>query len=551
MPPVEIQWCDHSSVLLEYLRQLYEEGRFVDVGLECEGRQVKAHKAVISACSPYLEGLLKGNPARSHLIKFNGYSYNSLRAVIDFMYNGKVMVEQEHLAAFLKLGRALQVRGILDIAAQCEEAGLTTAEETKSNAQYSTTVQQPPKTVAQAAPKMVQQTPTTAETKKYAFLLDKGSTNTAKKPGPQFRKVMPNIIDQQGNINKVTSIGAAQVAQQQQQQQPQQQQQQQTVQQTQAQQTVQQVVQQQPQQVQSQQAQPEETVTEEQQPQQQQAQEAAPTTLEELQQALASGQAILQTTDNGSEQTLQMVEGQCVVTGSGQTYVVVQEGDNISFVPAEMVQGDLGAAVNGGQVVEGLDPVEQQLAQMEGQVLTHNQVIEGSEQQPQEAGGGHEATTGAGVGDSGSLDTMSVVESLVKLGEKQPADNENGSGEETPEVGADMPSLEGDAADDGPEVIYTQDLGSLTGASKVGADMPCLGDVEEDDGGVGTVPTERVDGEGEGEEELDESGDGTTGEDTGKRRRQPSQKMIEAMGMLKRRVSESPTQGGRGKKLKN
>lgn len=39
-----------------------------------------------------------------------------------------------------------------------------------------------------------------------------------------------------------------------------------------------------------------------------------------------------------------------VVTGSGQTYVVVQEGDNISFVPAEMVQGDLGAAVNGGQV---------------------------------------------------------------------------------------------------------------------------------------------------------------------------------------------------------
>lgn len=39
-----------------------------------------------------------------------------------------------------------------------------------------------------------------------------------------------------------------------------------------------------------------------------------------------------------------------MVTGSGQTFVVVQEGDNISFVPAEMVQGDLGAAVNGGQV---------------------------------------------------------------------------------------------------------------------------------------------------------------------------------------------------------
>ena len=39
-----------------------------------------------------------------------------------------------------------------------------------------------------------------------------------------------------------------------------------------------------------------------------------------------------------------------VVTGSGQTYVVVQEGENLSFVPAEMVPGDLQAAVNGGQV---------------------------------------------------------------------------------------------------------------------------------------------------------------------------------------------------------
>ncbi|XP_050728566.1 polyhomeotic-proximal chromatin protein-like isoform X4 [Eriocheir sinensis] len=543
MPPVEIQWCDHSSVLLEYLRQLYEECRFVDVGLECEGRQVKAHKAVISACSPYLEGLLKGNPARSHLIKFNGYSYNSLRAVIDFMYNGKVMVEQEHLAAFLKLGRALQVRGILDIAAQCEEAGLTTAEETKSNAQYSTTVQQPQKPVSQpqAQSKMVQQATGVSElkpeTKKYAFLLDKGSPNAPKKLGPQFRKVMPNIIgsvDQQGNINKVTSVGAAQVAQQQQQQQSHQQQ---AVQQTQPQQTVQQVVQEQPQPVQeeAQQQQQQQLQQQSEEGGQGQQQEAAPTTLEELQQALSSGQAILQTTDNGSEQTLQMVEGQCVMTGSGQTYVVVQEGDNISFVPAEMVQGDLGA-VNGGQVVEGLDPVEQQLAQMEGQVLTHNQVTESTEPAQQESSGVPVSSGAAVSGDSGSLETMSVVESLVKLGEKQPTETENGSTEETPEVGPDMPSLDGDETED---------------RTEVGASMPCLGDVTEEEG----VPASGEGGDAEGgagQEEAEESAEGSTGEEIGKRKRQPSQKMIEAMGMLKRKVPESPTQGGgRGKKLKN
>lgn len=428
MPPVEIQWCDHSTVLLEYLRQLYEEGRFVDVGLECEGRQVKAHKAVISACSPYLEGLLKGNPARSHLIKFNGYSYSSLHAVIDFMYNGTVLVEQENLAAFLKLGRALQVRGILDIASQCEDAGLTTAEETKSNAQYSTTVQQSQKQPVQAAQAVAKQGLAASETKKYAFMLDKQQSPKKQTQPPQVvRKT-----SEQTKVQQVQQIRQQQIQEQQQQQ-----------------------------------------LQQEQQQQQQQVQastqlhvadgaEVDSSTLEELQQALSSGQALLHADGTSGEHSLQMMEGQCVVTGSGQTYVVVQEGDNISFVPAEMVQGDLSAAVNGQQVMEGLETVEQQLAQIEGQEETEgeqavetagleaddtattaqDQLVTSSEGEAtagqleaaveaseEEAGGAHGGDT---------LETMSVVESLVKLGEKQPETAVQAG----VEVGPDMPSLE-------------------------------------------------------------------------------------------------------------
>ncbi|MCL4155738.1 UNVERIFIED_CONTAM: hypothetical protein GTU68_057546 [Idotea baltica] len=74
-----------------------------------ERTTMKAHKAVRSACSPYLDSLLKGNHAKSYLIKVIGYFYTNLFAVIDFMYTRKVMVEQDILAAFLKLGRSPQV----------------------------------------------------------------------------------------------------------------------------------------------------------------------------------------------------------------------------------------------------------------------------------------------------------------------------------------------------------------------------------------------------------------------------------------------------------
>jgi len=382
MAPIEIQWCDHSAVLLEYLRQLYEDGRFVDVGLECEGKQVKAHKAVISACSPYLEGLLKGNPARSHLIKFNGYSYNSLKAVIDFMYNGKVLIDPEHLAAFLKLGRALQVRGIQQIATQCEEAGLTTAEETKSNAQYSTSVQQNQKLVPQSAqsqnnPSNVKQSVT--ETKKYAFM-----ANNNKKQQQQQQQQLPTrkpiapeqpklALSQPSPQQPVTTSQPIQTSQLQEQQ----------------------------------------AVSHDQQSAD--SAEVDANTLAELQAALESGQAVLQT-DGSSGDTLQMMDGQCIVTGSGQTYVVVQEGDQISFVPAEMVQaGDL--AVNGGQ------GDEQQMVQMDGKGQEEG-MVEGMEQQ--ESVGQQEATEGQeSLEESApteSLETMSVVESLVKLGENQPAE---------------------------------------------------------------------------------------------------------------------------------
>lgn len=78
--------------------------------------------------------------------------------------------------------------------------------------------------------------------------------------------------------------------------------------------------------------------------------------------------------------------------------------------------------------------------------------------------------------------------------------------------------------------------------SKVGASMPCLGDVTEEEG----VPASGEGGDAEGagsQEETEEAAEGASGEEIGKRKRQPSQKMIEAMGMLKRKVPESPTQG--------
>lgn len=72
-------------------------------------------------------------------------------------------------------------------------------------------------------------------------------------------------------------------------------------------------------------------------------------------------------------------------------------------------------------------------------ITVASQVTESTESAQQESSGVPVSSGAAVSGDSGSLETMSVVESLVKLGEKQPTETENGSTEETPEVFIALP----------------------------------------------------------------------------------------------------------------
>ena len=54
-----LRWNNYQSNVVGVLRSLLEEGQFVDVTLACDGRSIKAHKLMLSACSNYFRQLLK------------------------------------------------------------------------------------------------------------------------------------------------------------------------------------------------------------------------------------------------------------------------------------------------------------------------------------------------------------------------------------------------------------------------------------------------------------------------------------------------------------
>lgn len=49
-----LRWNNHQSTLVSVFDNLLESGTLVDCTLAADGRYLKAHKVVLSACSTYL-----------------------------------------------------------------------------------------------------------------------------------------------------------------------------------------------------------------------------------------------------------------------------------------------------------------------------------------------------------------------------------------------------------------------------------------------------------------------------------------------------------------
>ncbi|KAG1714913.1 Protein bric-a-brac 2 [Nymphon striatum] len=110
-----LKWNNHQGNLVSVFDNLLSSESFVDVTLACEGSNIKAHKVVLSACSPFFEEVLKNNPCKHPIIILKDMKFFDLKTIIQFMYKGEVNVSQDHLSALLKTAESLQVKGLAEV----------------------------------------------------------------------------------------------------------------------------------------------------------------------------------------------------------------------------------------------------------------------------------------------------------------------------------------------------------------------------------------------------------------------------------------------------
>ncbi|KAL9873696.1 broad-complex core protein isoform 2-T2 [Glossina fuscipes fuscipes] len=107
-----LRWNNYQSSITSAFENLRDDEDFVDVTLACEGRSIKAHRVVLSACSPYFRDLLKSTPCKHPVILLQDVNFHDLHSLVEFIYHGEVNVHQKSLQSFLKTAEVLRVSGL-------------------------------------------------------------------------------------------------------------------------------------------------------------------------------------------------------------------------------------------------------------------------------------------------------------------------------------------------------------------------------------------------------------------------------------------------------
>lgn len=109
-----LKWNNHQPTIVSAFETLLKNGAFADCTLAAEGKFIKAHKFVLSACSSYFEALLSQQCDKHTIFILKDITFEEMRALMEYMYKGKVNVPHDQLSDFLNAAKSLQIKGLAE-----------------------------------------------------------------------------------------------------------------------------------------------------------------------------------------------------------------------------------------------------------------------------------------------------------------------------------------------------------------------------------------------------------------------------------------------------
>ena len=111
MEKYDLTWHTYSDALRDMLKELYTSLDYADVSIITEDRkELKAHKHILSFCSPVFKDILSISQEKCPIIYLRGIQQSEMESVLQFMYLGEASFMQDRMNEFLLVANNLQIK---------------------------------------------------------------------------------------------------------------------------------------------------------------------------------------------------------------------------------------------------------------------------------------------------------------------------------------------------------------------------------------------------------------------------------------------------------
>lgn len=115
---VSLRRASHCMDLMQDFGQMLADEELVDVTLCTEDGSICAHRMLLASASSYFRTLFarlssSSNKSQYPVIVLKDIRFVDLKAVVEFIYRGEVIVPQSQLQSVIKTAEGLKVRGLL------------------------------------------------------------------------------------------------------------------------------------------------------------------------------------------------------------------------------------------------------------------------------------------------------------------------------------------------------------------------------------------------------------------------------------------------------
>merc|ERR1712098_126488 len=109
-----LNWHTYSDHLKEMMATLMNSNKSADVTLVCDDKtKFKAHKFVLSACSPVFQSIIDDLPHEENSYIFlKGIQPQEMKSILQFMYLGQATFYQDRMNKFLNAAKSLEIKEI-------------------------------------------------------------------------------------------------------------------------------------------------------------------------------------------------------------------------------------------------------------------------------------------------------------------------------------------------------------------------------------------------------------------------------------------------------